>query len=373
MITNTRNSLSRRGLLASGAALAASSALPANALGMPQEGPDTPKLTMYIAGPPQDAEMRKVKQIGINVVDIPDMPPIPWTAELLRGWMDKMKTQGLSLGIVMTPWFDKDHMEPHWLKIVHGLPGRDVEINKFKDCLQAAGKAGLPVVEYNFFPHRANEGYHPSPGRGGSGMLTFDYETMKNLPPLPDEGAVTYDQVWENYTHFLKEVVPVAEKSGVRLSVHPNDPPPPISRGSGQILNSLKDWKRMIETVDSKASGLTWDCGVTRELGEDPIAVCKYFGSRDRINHIHFRNVNLFKPREHYVEVFNDEGDNDMYAVMREIVRQKYKRLIMPEHPRELDNDKGLKNGGYTGWVYNVGYARAMLQTALMQEHGKTW
>ena len=76
MNMNTRNSMSRRGLLASGAALAGAGVLPANALGMPQEGPDTPKLTMYIAGPPQDAEMRKVKQIGINVVDIPDMPPI---------------------------------------------------------------------------------------------------------------------------------------------------------------------------------------------------------------------------------------------------------------------------------------------------------
>lgn len=173
MLTTIRNNLSRRGLLASGAALTAAGALPASALGMPQEGPETPKLTMYIAGPPQDAEMRKVKQIGIDIVDIPDMPPIPWTAELLRGWMNKMKTQGLSLGIVMTPWFDKTRMEPHWLKIVHGLPGRDVEINKFKDCLQAAGKAGLPVVEYNFFPHRANEGYHefPRPRRLGDADL----------------------------------------------------------------------------------------------------------------------------------------------------------------------------------------------------------
>jgi mannonate dehydratase len=353
----------------SGAALLAAGS-PAFA-SMPQEGPDTPKLTMYISGPPNDAEMRKVKQIGINVVDIPDMPPIPWTADLLRSWMDKMKTQGLSLGIVMTPWFDKDHMEPHWLKIVHGLPGRDVEINKFKDCIQAAGKTGLPVVEYNFFPHRANEGYHETPGRGGSSLLTFDYDRMKNLPPLPDEGAVTYDQVWANYTHFLKEVVPVAEAHNVRLSVHPNDPPPPISRGSGQILNSLKDWKRLIETVDSPSNGLTWDCGVTREIGEDPVAVCRYFGTRDRINHIHFRNVKMQVPREHYIEVFDDDGDNDMFAVMREIVRVKYKRLVMPEHPRGLDNDKGQHNGGYTGWVLNVGYARAMLQTALMQEQGR--
>ncbi len=60
------------------------------------------------------------------------------------------------------------------------------------------------------------------------------------------------------------------------------------------------------------------------------------------------------------------EGDDDMFAVMKELVRNNYKRLIMPEHPRSMENDKGQKNGGYTGWVYNVGYARAMMQAALI-------
>jgi len=286
---------------------------------------------------------------------------------LLRSRMDTLKTQGLSLGIVMTPWWKGTQMDPTWLKIVHGLPGRDDVIAQFQQCLHAAGKAGLPTVEYNFFPHRANEGYHEIPGRGGSSLLAFDYDRMKGLPPLPSEGAISYDDVWKNLTYFLKAVIPVAEASKVRMSVHPNDPPPPISRGSGQVLNSLADWKRLIETVDSPANGLTFDCGVTRELGEDPVAVCRYFASRDRINHMHFRNVKLRVPREHYVEVFNDDGDNNMFAVMQELVHNKYNRLILPEHPRGMDADKGLNNGGYTGWVYNVAYARAMLQTALMQ------
>ena len=172
--------------------------------------------------------------------------------------------------------------------------------------------------------------------------------------------------MWENLTYFLKELVPVAEKAGVRLCVHPNDPPPHISRGSGQVLHTLKDWKRLIETVNSPCNGLTFDCGVTRELGEDPVAVARYFGSRDRINHCHFRNVKLTKPNEKYVEVWNDEGDDNMLEVMKELVRNNYRRLIMPEHPRSIENDKGQKNGGYTGWVYNVGYARAMLQAALI-------
>jgi mannonate dehydratase len=144
-----------------------------------------------------------------------------------------------------------------------------------------------------------------------------------------------------------------------------------MSRGSGQVLNTFKDWKRLIETVDSPANGLTFDCGVTRELGEDPVEVARYFASRDRINHCHFRNVKLTKPNEKYVEVWNDEGDDNMLAVMKELIRNNYRRLIMPEHPRSMENDKEQNNGGYTGWVYNVGYARAMMQAALMELRAK--
>ncbi len=132
-------------------------------------------------------------------------------------------------------------------------------------------------------------------------------------------------------------------------------------------MGSLEGWKRLIEIVPSKSNGITFDCGVTRELGEDPVAVCRYFGSRDRINHVHFRNVRTVKPREKYAEVFPDEGEVDMFALMRELVRQKYPRLVYPEHPRRLDADHDQpNNGSYTGWVYNVAYARAMLQAALL-------
>ena len=70
-------------------------------------------------------------------------------------------------------------------------------------------------------------------------MTEFNYERMKDLPPLPAEGVQSYDQTWHNLDYFLKEVVPVAEKASVALSLHPNDPPPPMSRGSAQIMNSL--------------------------------------------------------------------------------------------------------------------------------------
>jgi len=229
------------------------------------------------------------------------------------------------------------------------------------------------VVEYNFYAHRAMEGYFEETGRAGSGVTSFDYARMEGLPPLPAEGAHSLDEMWANITYFLRAVVPVAEQSGVRLALHPNDPPAPISRGSGQIMGTVDGWKHLIDIVKSPSNGITFDCGVTREMGEDPVAVCHYFGSRDRINHVHYRNVRVSKPYEKYSEVFIDAGENDMFAVMKELVRQKYPRLIFPEHPRGLDYDRARPNfkaqypggGGYAAYAFNVGYTRAMLQASL--------
>jgi mannonate dehydratase len=232
---------------------------------------------------------------------------------------------------------------------------------------------GLPVVEYNWYAHRAMEGYFEETGRAGAGWTGFDYERMKGLPPLEDEGAHTLDEMWTNITYFLKAVVPEAEKAGVRLALHPNDPPAPISRGSQQIMATIDGWKKLVGIVNSPSNGITFDCGVTREMGGDPVEVCRWFGSRDRINHVHFRNVKVQKPYERYTEVFIDEGENDMFSVMKELIRQKYTRLIYPEHPRAVDYDRERPNfkpqypggGGYAGYAFNIGYTRAMMQAAL--------
>ena len=176
---------------------------------------------------------------------------------------------------------------------LYGRPGRDEEIDKVRQSIRVAGRVGLPVIEYTFVAHRLVEGYYGTTGRAGAGLTGYDYERAKDLPPLPEEGVHNADEMWNNVTYFLKAVVPVAEESGVRLALHPNDPPPPLSRGSAQIFGTVEGWKRLIEIVPSKSNGIVYDCGVTREMGHDPVEVCRYFGSRDRINHVHFRNVRV--------------------------------------------------------------------------------
>ena len=290
---------------------------------------------------------------------------IPWEEKWLKELMDRYRANGLTLGNLMIGGFNN---------AIYARPGRDEDIGKVIQSIRVAGKAGLPVIEYNWYAHRAMEGYFEETGRSGAGMTGFDYERMKGLPPLPEEGTRTLDEMWANITYFLKAVVPEAEKAGVRLALHPNDPPAPVSRGSGQIMGTVEGWKRLVEIVKSPSNGITYDCGVTREMGHDPVEVCRYFGSRDRINHAHFRNVKVMKPYERYTEVFIDEGEVNMFAVMKELVRQKYPRLIFPEHPRGIDYDRERPDfrtqypggGAYAAYAFNVGYTRAMLQAALL-------
>src|SRR5260370_40621846 len=108
---------------------------------------------------------------------------------------------------------------------------------------------------------------------------------FKDLPALPNEGAHNLDEMWNNITYFLKAVIPTAEKANVRLALHPNDPPAPVSRGSPQIMGSVAGWKKLISIVDRPANGITFDCGVAPEMGEDPIAGWRVFPSRDPIHH----------------------------------------------------------------------------------------
>lgn len=159
--------------------LASTTLLPSLALGavgsgMPGEGPDTPKLCAPIAWQNLgEAAIRRVRQIGVNYV-LTGGPHIPWNEAELRAFMSKLEAGGLKLGNMMIAGFPKT---------IFGRTGRDEEIENVRKSIRVAGKTGLPVVEYNFYAHRAIEGYYEETGRAGAGLTAFDYDRMKNLPP----------------------------------------------------------------------------------------------------------------------------------------------------------------------------------------------
>jgi len=329
------------------------------------EVPGLPKLCMVISPRATVDEMRQMKQLGIDHVHMGG-GSIPWKVEELRILQDRFKVEGLTIINLMMGGFQN---------VILGKEGRDEEIEKVKESLRAAGAVGIPVVEYNFYVDRLMDGYYEVKGRGGAGMTAFK-APEKDLPPKPNNGTLDDKTLWNNLTYFLKAVIPVAEKAGVRMALHPNDPPVPVSHGSAQIIATFKDWKRLLDLVDSPSNGMTFDCGVSREMGEDPLEVLRYLGSKDRVNHIHYRNVTVEESYKKYAEVFYDQGQVNMFAIMQEIIKQGYKFGINPEHPRALDYDKehprGITTwkmypggGGYAGEAYDVGYTRAMMQAVL--------
>ena len=327
------------------------------------ESSDTPTLTLFLENL-EKRSLRRVKQLGVTGVSMAGLDTgglETWTDQSLKRHIDRASEADLELRNVM---FNPSS------RVRFGEEGRDEDIETINQAIRIAGRQGLPVMEYNFYAHRIVEGYRVVPGRGGSGLMDFNYRRVKDLAPLVGEREHSLSEMWDNVTYFLKAVIPVAEEANVRLALHPNDPPAPVSRGSGQIMSTLEGWKKFTDIIPSPFNGITFDCGVTKELGHDPVEVCRYFGERDQINHVHFRNVVSRVPNLDYTEVWIDEGQVDMFAVMSELVRQKYPRLIYPEHPPVNDADTefpfdGISATTYTGFAYTVGYARAMMQAAI--------
>ena len=348
---------------AAASAAAQGPSYPATFPGLPGDGAGRPRICLGASPTADEAQIRRLKQIGVSHV-LMGGPAAPWKEDELKARMDRFKAGGIEIINMMIGGFND---------VIWGGPKAEEQTAAVVESIKVAGKVGLPVVEYNFYAHRLIEGYKLEEGRAGAGYTAYDYTLSKDLPPREGVGTHTRAQQLERAKRFLQAIVPVAEKANVRLALHPNDPPVPLSRGSEQIMASVEQWKTYLKLVESPFNGMTFDCGVTREMGEDPIKVCRYLSERDCINHVHFRNVIVRTPYVDYTEVFLDNGQVDLFGVMRELVKHKYPRGLYPEHPRLIDMDREYGKfqnqypggGGFAGETYNVGYTRAMLQAAL--------
>lgn len=249
-------------------------------------------------------------------------------------------------------------------RVLLGQDGRDEDLRDIERRVQMAARVGLQVLTYNFTALRASEGYaaQEGAGRGGAHLRDFDYARIKNLPPIDELGEHGMDAMWERLEYFLRAIVPVAERAGLRLALHPNDPPVPVYRGVAQPLWNLAAMKRLIEVVDSPANSIFFDTGVTTEYGEDAVEAIRYFGARDRIGTVHFRNVRVEEPYYKYTETFVDEGDCDIVACMRAFVEVGYRGSIDPDHTPGIT---GAAADSQAGWAYAVGQLRALRAAAL--------
>ena len=185
------------------------------------------------------------------------------------------------------------------------------------------------------------------------------------------------EEIWDNFTYFIRKVVPVAEESGVKVGIHPDDPPQPVLAGVPRIFSSFAGYKKAMEIANSPNVGVclcvgSWLEGGPR-MGKDPVEVIKYFGAQKKLFKIHFRNVT--SPLPHFTETLMDDGYYDMYKVMEALVDINFDGLVIPDHVPELGSPSGPTqavthdaSGQFhpsPGLAYSLGYLNATLKAVL--------
>ncbi len=248
-----------------------------------------------------------------------------------------------------------DHMYP----IVHALPERDAQIAKVCTSIENMGKVGIPILGYYFSLAGVSghwRAYGSGGGRGDAGLKSFDYALVKDAPPIVDE-EVSVEEMWSRLAYFLERVVPVAEKVGVKLAAHQDDPPAESLFGTGRLLTNHDAMQRLIDLVPSEHNGLEFCQGTVAEMGpEKTVEAVSRFATQGKIFYVHFRNVRGGFPK--FDVVFIDEGAVNMIAALKAYRDAGYDGVITPDHtPRVIADEGGLR-----GKAFALGYIRAGLQ-----------
>ncbi len=179
--------------------------------------------------------------------------------------------------------------------------------------------------------------------------------------PLTHGRAYSEDEIWANYAYFIKQVVPVAEEAGVRIGIHPDDPPVPELGGVPRtIFRSFDGYKRALEIADSPNVGMCLCVGCWLEggelMGRDVIDTVRYFGGQGKLFKVHLRNVD--QPLPHFVETFLNAGYMDIYQVVKALREVDFAGVMIPDHLPLMDDDRRV------GTAYTIGYMQALVERA---------
>jgi mannonate dehydratase len=241
-----------------------------------------------------------------------------------------------------------------------GLPGRGEGIKALCTSIQSLGAVGVSTVVYTW---SAMFGWtrtsHSTRVRGDALATSYDHTLMENAP-LTSAGVVSEEQLWQSLEYFLKAVLPVAEDAGVRLALHPDDPPLSPIRGVGRIMTSPENFDRALDLVPSPNSGITFCQGCFAEMGVDVPALIQHYAQRGKIFHVHFRN--LTGTAEKFTEQFHDDGDVNMYAVMKALHDNGYQGTLRPDHAPTMATEENTTPGyAILGKIFALGYIRGLL------------
>ena len=307
------------------------------------------------------ANIRQIPGMKGIVTAIYDIPVGEvWPLERIKKLQADVEEHGMYVNVIESV--------PVHESIKIGRPDRDKYIAAYKETLKNLGEAGIPVVCYNFMPifdwTRSNLAYELP---DGSNALIFDEEEVNKMDPrtlsLPgwDESytpesmnalmdeykEVDEEKLWENLEYFIKEIMPVAEKAGVKMAIHPDDPPYSIF-GLPRIITGGEALNRFINLYDSEYNGVTLCVGsYASDPKNDTIAILKDMLAKKRVNFMHARNIKLvggrsFEESAHLSEM----GSIDMYEVVKACVEGGFEGAIRPDHGRMIWGETGKPGYG---------------------------
>ncbi|ANE45116.1 mannonate dehydratase [Paenibacillus swuensis] len=326
------------------------------------------------------SNIRQIPGVQGIVTAIYDVPVgEAWPAHLIDALKDQVEAHGFRISVIESVPVHED--------IKLGLPSRDQLIHNYNQTLRELGKAGVPVVCYNFMPvfdwtrsHLA----HLLPD--GSYTLTYEDETMLRMDPvkgdlsLPGWDAsytkhemealinayadMDEEKLWANLAYFLEQVIPVAEESGIRMAIHPDDPPWPIF-GLPRIVSNLEQLKRITEHVNSPANGITFCSGsLGAAENNDLIEIIRYFGSRGKLHFAHTRNILRTGPRSFQESSHrSSDGSVDMVRVLEALHEQGFSGPLRPDHGRMIWGEEGRPGYGLHDRALGATYLNGIWET----------
>jgi mannonate dehydratase len=326
-----------------------------------------------------DEKLRYAAQIGVLGVQL-NTPNLPgethWEEKDLHALVAKAKEYGLTLEAI-------ENVPIHFYqKAMLGLPGRDEQIENYRTTLRNMGRAGIPILGFHFMPNSVWRTERLSPGRGGAGCTKFDMaEVDKAKAPdgvrafvaksderreaIPifgkDEEIVSEEKMWDNYVYFIKAVLPAAEQAGVKMALHPDDPPVPMLGGVGRIFREPEGFKRAYAlNPDSPAWGLDLCLGCCSEMpgGKENVKeMIEFFGPKGRIFYVHFRDVQGVVPN--FQECFIGEGNYDPAEAMMLLKKNGFDGFLLDDHVPHMDGDT---DWNHRGRAHAIGYMQGLLR-----------
>ena len=287
-----------------------------------------------------------------------------WTVEELRDLRHAVEAEGLKLEAI-------ENFDPaHWHDVLLDGPKRNQQLENVKTIIRNLGRAGIPIMGYNFSIAGVCGRTTGPYARGGAmsvgmegplnepmpnGMvwnMVYDAHAPKGFaPPIPN------DELWRRFENFLREVLPVAEEANVKLALHPDDPPLPTLRGQPRLVFQPRLYQKVIDLNPSPANTLEFCLGTLAEMTEGDIyEAVEQYSRQQRMAYVHFRNVTGKAP--FYRETFIDDGDIDVLRVLRILQRNEFEGVLIPDHTPQMSCGAPW----HAGMAYALGYLRGALE-----------